>query len=160
MVAGTSGSELAKHILARAANIGELDEALGPLLSKNDMGSLDRAVTVLGDELHYLAQMDVLVTEKLIHAIKQLNQVLAKLYAQKENYHLAYNQLKIQERTSPNSPEKTRIEAEMRQLGEFIRRLEEVKAKVRHIEERVVSNVKQGMSMESVVAKMAESHTN
>lgn len=159
MAAETTG-RLAKEILDRAASIGELDEALQPLLNKNDIGSLDKAVTVLGDELHYLSQIDFLVTEKLIHAIKLLNHVLGKLYAQKESYHTSYNQLKMQDRTTTHSPEKTRIEAEMQQLGELIRKLEEIKAKVRHIEERVVSNVRQGISMESVAAKMAETHTN
>lgn len=152
----TMGGNAARLMINEVSRVGELDDSLITTRTSSDINKIQETIVSLADQLHHLARLESYANGKTLQIIQELHRIHGVLKAKEVNMHNAYKSMKIDDRTSNDTTHKQQLEAEMKSLGEAIRHIDGLIAKIQTVERSVVSDIRQSMSTARYIAQRAE----
>ncbi len=147
-----------QHITQLASLEAEKSEFTAPTTDSHDdhLRHSEKLITSLADQLHYLTQLEAGVNTKRLHIIDELNQLQGRLKAKEIALHRKHKDLKMQDKMTRDEQIQKELEAQMKEFGGVIRRIEDLVRNIQSIERGFVNSAKQEISTKSFIAKKAE----
>ena len=146
-----------QHITQLASLEAEKSAFAAPTTDSHDehLCYSEKLIVSLADQLHYLTQLESGVNTKRLQIIDELNQVQGRLKAKEIALHRKHKDLKMQDKMTRDEQIQKELEAQMKEFGGVIRRIEDLVRNIQSIERRFVNSAKQEISTKSFIAKKA-----